>query len=344
MRPWIRSTLVTLCVIACILLIFYFIVPLIMPFIIGLIIAALIEPFVRLTTKYLRLPRSGAVSLALLICIIAISFCLFAGVGRLVLELDQLRRLLPEYEADISKWLNRQLKVLTSYYYQLPTPLVDSIMSNRDSIYAKALSYIQSIINGMRSLPNVLVTLTVSFLAAYFFSRDKDMLLTLSVKMTPSRFRKRATSLRADVIQSFIGYIRAQIVLMGITTVITVSGLSIIGSRYAWMIGIVSGLLDILPMVGPAAVFVPWSIVAFLLGMKMLSLKLLVILAAAMIIRQLIEAKIVGESIGVHPLLTLMSLYIAVQLFGLSGFILGPVAVIIGKGLITSGIIPIDLR
>jgi predicted PurR-regulated permease PerM len=105
--------------------------------------------------------------------------------------------------------------------------------------------------------------------------------------------------------------------------------LKILGVKYVLTISLLVGLADILPVLGPGAVFLPWIVWQFINGRTGMGISLLAVYIIISVVRQFLEPKIVGDNIGLHPLTTLISLYVGLQLGGAVGLILGPVTVVI---------------
>ena len=132
---------------------------------------------------------------------------------------------------------------------------------------------------------------------------------------------------------AILGYLRAQIVLMLITMAQTLLGLYILGVDYVLLITLFVGILDILPILGPGLIFVPWIIVLLFSSRVKLALALLILYAIISVVRQVIQPKILGVSIGIHPLEALISLYVGYKVFGILGVIIGPILLVVLKGL-----------
>ena len=106
-------------------------------------------------------------------------------------------------------------------------------------------------------------------------------------------------------------------------------GLSILDVNYALLIALGIAILDALPFFGSGAVLWPWTIISFINGDIKNGIGLIIIYLAVIFTRQMIEPKIVSESIGIHPVLTLMSMYLGFKLFSIGGMILGPMTLIL---------------
>ena len=109
------------------------------------------------------------------------------------------------------------------------------------------------------------------------------------------------------------------------------------GNPYAFTIGFISALLDLLPIVGTGMIFVPWIVGLFILGSVSEGIKLLIIYLIATVIRQILEPKVMSQNIGIHPLATIISMYVGLKLLGGFGLILGPGLVIIYEALRKAG-------
>jgi sporulation integral membrane protein YtvI len=131
------------------------------------------------------------------------------------------------------------------------------------------------------------------------------------------------------LLKALNGFFRAYSILITITAIITLISLKILGVKYAFTLGITVGIMDILPVFGPGAIMVPWIVWEFMTGNTGMGVSLTVVYGLISVVRQFLEPQIVGDSIGLHPLATLISLYVGLQLGGFAGMILGPVLLVI---------------
>ena len=115
------------------------------------------------------------------------------------------------------------------------------------------------------------------------------------------------------------------------TAIQAVIGLYLLGFEFPFTIGVLVGLFDLLPILGPGAIFIPWSLWYILIGNFKLGILLLMLYAILVIVRQLIEPKILGASIGLHPLATLISVFAGLRLLGIKGIFIGPILLLIAK-------------
>lgn len=128
------------------------------------------------------------------------------------------------------------------------------------------------------------------------------------------------------------GYIKSQLILMIITLIILSISLTIIDVPHPILISLGISILDILPIVGSGIVMVPWAIISFIVGNNQLSISLAIVYAILIIIRQIIEPRILGKEIGIRPLYTFVATILGSMILGPIGVILGPlIAVVINS-------------
>ena len=119
-------------------------------------------------------------------------------------------------------------------------------------------------------------------------------------------------------------YILSYLLLFLITFSIMLVGLFILGREHALVLALVISVLDILPVIGVGTVLIPWSILSFIGGSHGLGVGLIVLFLVNLFVRQLVEPRIVGKSLDMHPVLTLILLYVGYSLFGIGGVIAVP--------------------
>jgi sporulation integral membrane protein YtvI len=156
--------------------------------------------------------------------------------------------------------------------------------------------------------------------------------------MFPRRWHLSAQAVSQDLGAAVVGYIRALAILMSVTAFTTIIGLLIIGNRYAVTLGVLAGLLDAVPIVGTGILFGPWIIGLLILGSFGVALKVIVMWVLTVVVRQFLEPKIMSQGIGLHPLPTLISMYVGLELLGVVGILVGPGVVITYEALRKVGI------
>lgn len=311
-----------------------------LPFILAVVIAILIDPLVDLLEKRAKFSRGLAVVLALVLLFIILMLIMIFVISRLVIELSDLSQQVPNYTYAWYGYLLELIENIRNYLSSNPLPLeaqnalrnsMNTVINTTGGMIAFTINFLFGLLRG---LPGFITILIVSALATFFISKDKKYLTQLFYQSIPQKFVKPASMLISHISLALVGFFRAETILISITASLTIAGLYLIGIDYALTIGIIVGILDLLPILGPGALFVPWALMAFISGKFSLGLALLIIYGIVTTIRQLIEPKILSQSIGLNPLATLLSLYLGLKFLGVAGIIIGPFLFIVMKGLI----------
>ncbi len=317
-----------------------FVLPLFTPFVVALFIAILIDPIVSFLERRLRMPRAIAVLMVLVALGMVIGLLVAVGVSEISHEIDQLSQNI----GGLSKTFARMVDSLTDsaarFVEELPQPVLDIIRANE----GRVVEFIESVVAGiaglLRRLPQFTLTFVISVVATFFVSRDFYSTSVRVAGALPKSWHKHFGKIRGEMLAAFIGFLRARFVLLSITATMTILGLSVMRVNYAWLLGLACGALDILPLVGPSALFLPWALYHVLAGNIGFAIGLIAVLAISSTVRQVAEAKVMGKNLDLHPLVALISVYVGVQLFGVNGFIFGPLAVIFMKAMLHSVILP----
>jgi len=128
-----------------------------------------------------------------------------------------------------------------------------------------------------------------------------------------------------------LGFLKAEFKLTFITAVIVFTGLLILRVEHALSIALIVWILDFLPYLGAILVFLPWVIYCFASGNIFLGICLSILYGLIVLQRQLIKPKILSSSIGISPLLTLLTMYAGFKLIGIVGIVIGPLTFILMK-------------
>jgi len=306
-----------------------YLLPVVAPFVLGFFISAMIEPVIVFAGKKLRLSRKISVPIALFLVLLVLAALLTVGAARIYVELRQLLAEMPFYLQKADELLDK----LRDVFVQLPTQLVSLLDQTISSIAEVAQKLILTVLDTAAGLPNVVLTITVAVIASFFISRDKDKILAFFKDASPEEWRADTASMKDEIFASMLKYLRAQILLVLFTTVLTTLLFFAIGVKHALILGLVMGLLDFLPMIGVSAVFVPWIVYMLLTGSFGFALLLAGAFAVQQFSRQALESWLLGEHLGVHPLAVLLSVWAGIKLFGVGGFFYGPLILIILKAL-----------
>lgn len=319
-----------------------------LPLVLGILISILIDPVVSYIERKLDFDRGviTAVVLAAIFCLVGYISLLI--VGRFTFELARFIHFLPTQMNKINALIDKFYPYLLNFFAKIPEDVLAYLKANLNQILytiTGSLTNLYSyLVNKVGMVPNlfvnILVIIVFVFLFSYFLTKDRDKIIQAVKRLVPEQFHEKVKSVQIELILSFFRLIKAQIILVFISTLITVLGFYILKVEYALTLGIICGVLDIMPLFGPSLIFIPWIIYLIVVGNINLAIGLLVLYIIVLGSRQMLQAKIVGQNLGIDPLLTLLSIYLGINLFGWKGLFIGPLVVVVVRALIHSGIIP----
>lgn len=185
------------------------------------------------------------------------------------------------------------------------------------------------------SVPGVVLFILVTVIASIYFALDIDRINAFVKKLLPEKILKPLIAFKNGCLTVGVKYIRSYALLMGITFSVMLIGLLILKRENALLLSAIIALLDLLPVIGVGSVLVPWSIVEILLGNTRVGVGLIVLLVVHELIRQFSEPRIIGKSIGVHPIISLLLLYVGCSVFGIAGILLGPLVAVALNGFLS---------
>ena len=215
---------------------------------------------------------------------------------------------------------------------------LDSASAKLYAIFAgleeSAVTYIASaagrFVSGTVSrAPSFFIGGVVTVTSCYYFCIDGDAIWEKIKEAIPVRYRKSASGVAALVGTAVKRYVRAYLLLMLITFFEVFVGLSVLRVKYALLIALIIAVVDLLPILGAGTVLVPWALVCFAGGDVRMGLGLIILYGIVTVIRQIAEPAVVGSSIGLHPALSLVSVYLGFKLFGFAGMIFFPCALFV---------------
>ncbi|CFX66970.1 Sporulation integral membrane protein YtvI [Syntrophomonas zehnderi OL-4] len=306
-----------------------------MPFILALLLALIVEPVVGFFEKKLRLKRVPAVVVSLLLVIGGFIYIVSSLIIVIIRQMTSLYYMAIKHSDQIVGMLMSTLTNMRLYYVRLDLP--PQVQETLHTNLQKALGSVQSLmdtsikglIEALSALPGLMIFLMIATVATFFIIKDRALLRSFVLHILPADAQSTGRNVIGELFNAFVGFVKAYGILIFITFVATLVALKILQIKYALTIALIIGLLDILPVLGPGTFYLPWILWEFIAGRTGLAIALLVVYITISAIRQFLEPKIVGDNIGLHPLATLVSLYVGLKLGGIVGMILGPVCVVI---------------
>ncbi|MBE6613126.1 MAG: AI-2E family transporter, partial [Ruminococcaceae bacterium] len=196
-----------------------------------------------------------------------------------------------------------------------------SIGSAVSDISVKALGRISGFAAG---IPGFVFELVFAVIAAFFFIADFEELMSFLKSRLPEKAVGFMRELRERSLGIAVRYVRSYALILLVTFGELSLGLTLIGAENAIFTAALIALLDILPVLGCGGILIPWALIELIRRQTFRGVGLLVLWAVIALVRSIIEPRIVGRQVGLHPLLTLAAMFVGTKLFGLVGLILLP--------------------
>ncbi len=314
------------------------------PFVSAFAVAALSQRMVHFLEKRIKISRG--ISSAALVTLITATI---AGIISVVVfqVLSQTKNLIVALPDAVKSFQLRLSELYTSYngYKISLPPEVSSMLDTLTEYFSEkaqnlAAPLTDSAINAARkfalSLPGIFLFFIMFILATFFFTKDYMLIINFFHEVIPPKLLQKLNKLKKPLVHGFSSYFKAQLILMLITAALVSVSLWIVRMPYPLVWGVVCGLVDGLPLFGTGIILLPWALFSLIYGDIYSCIALVVIQLLAFTVHQLAEPKIVGHQIGVHPILTLVSVYIGLKYFGFLGVILAPILTLIAVNLYLS--------
>lgn len=308
------------------------------PFLFGWIIAVIASPLVRFFEEKFRIRRkAGTVVVIIAVIGLVVTGVYFVGT-KLAEQAVGLIAALPVMWQSAEQDFAEIGKNLQVFYERLPGNVVETINSvgeqvNRiggELIGSISTPTITAVGNFARQLPSIIIGIIMGLLSSYFFIAEKDYVTKTIREHTPDSILYRWDLMKRSLKRAVGGYFKAQLKIEVWMYLLLLIGLSVLGIDYAILIALGIAVLDFLPFFGTGAVLIPWAIVKFLSGDYKMTIGFLIIWGGGQLARQVIQPKIVGDSVGMPSIPTLFLLYIGYKAAGVLGMIFAvPIGIIL---------------
>lgn len=328
------KAVVNLAIALLILIVFSFLLPKVlvffMPFVVGWIIALIAGPMVRFFEEKVKLKRKIGSAFVIIAVIALVVMLIYFVSSLLIQQIIGLVGALPDMWKSMEADLNGIAGRLSEFAEKLPFEIPGNISEGAEKIGEYLGDFfgrisaptIEAAGNFAKFLPGFFIGLIMTLLSAYFFVAERMQINEWFERTMPAAIQIRYRMVRDSLLHSVGGYLKAQLKIEIWMYLLLLIGLGLLRVDYYALIALVIAFLDFIPFLGTGTVLIPWAIIKILTGDYRMTIGLLVIWGVGQLARQLIQPKIVGDSIGVPPLPTLFLLYIGYKVGGVVGMII----------------------
>lgn len=312
------------------LVIFYFMLimrSILLPFIIGFLVAYLLNPMVeRLEQK--KIPRIIAI---LIVFFAVLSFFAIIGIfgfPKIIAELNKFADAIPAFTKEVQSVIRN----IQNQYSQFTLPesfrhVLDESVTRGENLI---LDIVTNTVNGILSLFSHFFSLLISPIVTFYILKDLEKIKKGVYSALPKKYRSDIVGLLRDIDEVVFKFIKGNLLVGTLVGVLVSLGMAIVGVRFSVIIGIVAGITNLIPFLGPFIGAVPAVLLALLQSKIMAFYAILVVFVVQQFEGNIISPKILGDSVGLHPLWVIFSLLAGGQLLGILGMIIAvPIAAIV---------------
>jgi len=321
------------------------------PFLIALAIAMPMQPVARKIAKRTKINRRFASVVLVLLCYVvlfALVALLVAGVASVIVDFASM---LPDYFVNT---IQPAIENLGESVIQRLDRIIPSIQDKVDAampditaqISSKVMEFSMSVVGWASDvgskIPGILLATVICIIASIFLAFDYDRVSKAVMGIMPQKL-KETVLLAKHALGTIVGkYLKSYMLILLMTFGEIAIGLLIVGIKSPLRIAALIAVFDILPIVGSGLVLAPWAIINIIQGSYGVGAGLAVLWAIVIVVREYAEPRIVGKQVGLHPLVTLVCLWVGLKLGGALGMFALPIGLLVLLDLKEEGIVSFE--
>lgn len=299
-----------------------------LPFILAYYVAYLTQPIVQYLKRKYRMSQKVSAITSLSAFLLIIGSLLGYLITKAITELVHFAREVPTYLSEFPDFYRSVSILLKNYQDKLP--FLPGLNEHIESSVGELLTNLSKrILSGTADfaseLPSVGLFLAAFLISCFFITIDYEKISGAIKKQLSPPNRERFLEIKGYAVTAVSHYLKGMLLMMLITSAAALAGMLILKIRYSYLIAILLGFLDMLPLIGTGIVLIPWGIIVLLTGNIYKGVGLLALYLVILLVRQLAEPRIMGKALGLHPLATLLAIYIGLKIYGFCGAIIAPI-------------------
>ena len=309
-----------------------------MPFVIGWVISLMANPLVKFLEKKIKMKRKAGSAMVIIAVIAILVLILYAVISKLVSEsiglINDLPNIYKSFEGDLDQIAENLNLLLT----KLPPDIRDAFTNIGTTVSTflgglienMGTSTVEAVGSFAKNLPSALIGIIMGILSAYFFIAEKEEISFFLKEHLPKGIQEKWHIFYASLKQAVGGYFLAQLKIEIWIYIMLVIGFMILDIEYGMLIALGIAIFDFFPIFGMGAVMIPWALIKLLSSDYIVAVGFLIMYGAGLLGRQLLQPKIVGDSIGIAPMPTLFLLFLGFKFGGVAGMIFAvPIGIIL---------------
>lgn len=344
-RHWTLIFLVLL-----LLILIFFILPISIPLVVALVTALILNPLIRLIQQRLKINRRASVTVVFLLFLVMVGIVGTFIVTKSATQLVIFAESVPGYVNKLNELYSQWEADLHRYASDLPIEFVNEITASVEGTIASISTTIREIITLdniakiFAKVPDFLISFIVYLIALFLFMLELPILKSNLYGLLRRETAEKVSFMNARLSSVLLGFFKAQLLVSIIILAVSLIGLYLIVPEVALIMSLIIWLVDLIPIIGSIIILGPWALFMLLTGDTTTGIQLAILAVILLAIRRTVEPKVMGQHIGLSPLATLISMFIGLQLFGILGFLIGPLIVIAFTSAKEAGIIKWNMK
>lgn len=310
-----------------------------LPFVIAIIVSAIANPLVNFLEKKVKILRKHS-SAVIIVLVLAVLFAvIYLLIWSILQGLQSLFGELDNIIATFLGFLDEFRLALTNLSISLPDSLHETISSLDASIETALTGFATDLMEQinlsaagsyLNSALNILILIIISILATYFVMIDRNQLALIISRAVPTSIQQYYRVVMDNIKTAVGGYLKTQLKLMLIIMLALFVGFKLLDVEYALLLAFITSILDFLPVFGTGTIIGPWVVFEIISGDYLYAVFLVIIYLVCLLLKQLLQPKIMGDSVGLSPLYALFFMFVGYRINGIIGMIIGiPVGMIL---------------
>lgn len=301
------------------------------PFVVAYIISMIANPLVRFMERRVKIVRRHSSAIIIIVVLAAIFGLIYLCGIFLVRQFSALYEDIPNIAKSLTELLDEISVRFSNTFVMLPDGMktvITNLGANVENYLSKYLDGIEmpsilEISNYVKDVANILFIIIITILATYFFIAERDRMAEVSNRIFPESIKKGYKLIVDNFKNAVGGYFKAQFKIMILLLFIMFVAFELMDVNFSFLLALGIAFLDFLPIFGTGAVFWPWAVVDLISGNYLRAVFIVILYLVCLLVKQLLQPKMVGDSIGVSPLLALVFMFIGYRLGGVIGMIIG---------------------
>ena len=326
--------------------IFKYLIGLLLPFLLAFLVVSALRPLVRYLTQRFKFKLAFAALVCDLLFFGALGIIIGFGGARIITMLIDVFARLPAFYTNVFEPAIQNLAASAEgLAAQFDIPSIDwidtflpQLVNNLgDWVSRFSMTVVGFLSDYASRLPSILVNILMMIIATFFLSFDYEKVTQFILRNLPERARKTVLAAGNNFKKTLLQYGKSYFIILCITFCELAGGLGILKVKNFAMAAVLISFVDVLPVLGTGIVLIPWALMSLLQKNYYQGIGLIVLYVVILVVRQIMEPRIVGKQVGVHPIVTLISMFVGANLFGIIGMFGLPLSIAIIQNLTLNG-------